>query len=322
MKTAKKKNRPYEKRPDESKEKHRDRLNRTPSVRNIASLWKDIEIYKRLKISFTVVRYGTTCDITFDKAPPRKYIDTNNRIPGLHICKMVKDDLKKRIENGEYCPPVYPKGFHPNTVYFNHDNILKNLKKKVVAVDISGCYFDTALIVGIIGNRTYGLAHKEEKKWKKARNISIGSLGKKKLMEQYSKGALIESKAIIDPLYNARLHVLDHVDKIAKAVINECFSGWMMFLTDCFYVTEDTAEKLKDSLRTHFYNTTSKSVIFNDIKQIGTQSFNIYWTDTDKLNEIREENKLKKGTEGFIVIPESNASHSHSFSRARNELVF
>lgn len=173
-----------------------------------------------------------------------------NGFKGLSLIKEVKQGLKKKVSDGFPIPKISDTRI--KTVFYNEENCIKHNGCKVIAVDINNCYWSMLLKLGYISHELYLKGLSGGKDWKKSRVASVGSLGKKTMITDYINinGKLLSKSNIVTCELNPfRLHLINTVFndclEIAKAVGSE----FLFFLTDCFFVTENGAELVKQLLK-------------------------------------------------------------------------
>lgn len=299
---------------------------------NLKSFEQDKEKFLRWGDTIKVRRSGGSREIflkcndgAFKKVNTR-YIAMGKRKEGMHICWMVSREIENRIKSGEYVLREYSERYNPPTVFYNSENIKKHLHKEVIALDITSCYYTTAFVVGAIGQRVYDLGNKKDREWKEARNTSIGSLGKKIWWDIHTPGQPVESVPEPNRLRAARLHIMEAVAETAKDVFTECFPGWLMFLTDCFFLLPEQVPIAKRVLAEYGYNkTTEKKVIFTGIRPLGLVVDEVSWEDVPTEQEKKSRKKKKKAQESVPVGMRSKITsdyeHYHFFNSNKNQFI-
>ncbi|MDE2233882.1 MAG: hypothetical protein KGJ90_07315, partial [Patescibacteria group bacterium] len=106
---------------------------------------KIIEIWDNAKRTFEVRTHGSVTDI-YENGEKCNFNGEHNKIHGVHIFKVVSDELTKRIASGEYTMPTQVIKPYPFCYSMYNPKALRKLKEndKVVAVDMSNCYWETA----------------------------------------------------------------------------------------------------------------------------------------------------------------------------------
>lgn len=264
----------------------------------------DRSISKSVKwcMDFTVKTYGNTTIIDYGNTVNR-YIDGYSSGNGYHLCQMVYAEVKKRVESGEYVPIEQDNNrIHSNFVCFNPANIDKFLNKKTKAFDIKRCYWDTSKKLGVISQElyNYGLNNKSKNKkkkyeikklkkgvleiklindWKAGRNASIGSLGAVIYERVYKNGELVEVKEPYRrPFNNVRLDIVDYVWNLANSIISQVKDDFLMYLTDCFFVTSEVADNVIKLLKENGYEYSVKDVIITSMRR-GKSGSGAYFID-------------------------------------------
>lgn len=264
------------------------------------------------KMDFTVKSYGHTNIIDYGDTQNR-YMDGYSSGNGFHLCQMVYAEIKKRVASGEYVPIEQDNNrIHSNFVCFNPANIGRFLNRTTKAIDIKRCYWETSRILGIIsqGLYEYGIKNegnsKKQKKgvkvknnkskkgkkanWKDGRNASIGSLGAVIYEKVYKNGELVEIKEPYRrPFNNVRLDIVDHVWNMANSIITQVKDDFLMFLTDCFFVTPEVADEVIAMLKENGYECSIKDVTITSMHR-GKSGSGAYFID--RYNNKEELNQF------------------------------
>jgi hypothetical protein len=210
--------------------------------------------------------------------------ERNNFFPGSHLSRLLLLELEKRLNDGSYVPKnTDPDKHRINTIMFDRENILKLNNKPVVAVDINGCYWNTARKLGVISNQLYEKGMSGGNNWKKARNASIGSLNA--LIKEFKgeNGKLVLKCTYKRPYNAVRLDIIDHVWEIANLIAEEIKDGFLFFLTDCFFVTKEYESNVYELLEKHGYSGKSENIMIE--KVIDKRIMNITWGTKDKIGK-------------------------------------
>ncbi len=218
-----------------------------------------IKNLERWKKSFEVIRKGGVITVSIPNWKQKKIFRTSSFMAGGYLCGMLRRQLADRIARRKYRKPTFDKDLKVPTRIYSPDNISRHLTSDIVCIDISACYWRTALLLNIISKEFYerGL---EQEEFKTARNAAIGSLGKSIVHEKHKGGMIVKRKAERDKYYNVRLHVLNHVYLTARKTIDACGTGFYFFLTDAFYVNKSQEKKVKQILKAAGYEFTSVPV--------------------------------------------------------------
>jgi hypothetical protein len=178
------------------------------------------------------------------------------RFEGAHIVREVKKELLERIDAGEK-PPKFVA--NRKVVVFNKPQIIsliENNEGRCVALDINSCYWNTAHELGIVSDRLYNKYMDNPKKWKKGMVASIGALNKKTAVVEFRQGKLQTHYMDIEfgklrPYYWA---VINRVNELMNDVVQECGDDFLMWLTDCVYVREESAKKARQVIGSYNYS--------------------------------------------------------------------
>jgi hypothetical protein len=234
--------------------------------------------------TFTLKKIGlTTSELIL---PNRKIKSKNNAhfFKGSHVIKLFLKEVKKRVEEGDYIPKNNdPARRSIKTVMYDPENIKKLIDKPCVAVDINGCYWNTAHKIGVISNQMYEKGMSGGDAWKKARNAAIGSLNASIKEYEGKNGELVLKSTYRRPHNTVRLDIIDHVWNTAIVMGEELKEGFLMYLTDCFFVTKDLEGKVYDLLERNGYSGKSENVIFDSYTD--NRIFKVYWSTKQKDNK-------------------------------------
>lgn len=202
---------------------------------------------------------------------------TSDRYEGIHIVSNVKRHIRAKLKSGEIELPNYNAKIASITSFFDKNNLINNNGCEIVSIDFRRCYWTTLYRLGYISEKIYksGLesiktdknGNKKNVDYKLVCNMSIGSLGVKEHFEKYVDGKLIESGVRRCDLNPIRLHVIAEVFNVAVSIINknkETESGFLWFLTDCFFVRKDVAKMYEDAISEYGYE--SKTVEYEKYK--------------------------------------------------------
>lgn len=201
------------------------------------------KVYCKNEMTFDLFYSGNIIKVQFEDGKTKRYGQFKKK-EGMFLAKLTNKVVKQRIESGEYVPKnTNPMRFRNNTIMYSSKRIQENLLKPCVSVDIMGCYWQTALNLGVIDQKTYDIGISKDREYKDARNISIGSIGALLTHERYVNGKLISSEKSRKFGACARLDVIDHVWAMANLIAKKLGPDFLMFLTDCFFVPE---HRLKD----------------------------------------------------------------------------
>ena len=198
---------------------------------------------------------------------------------GFHICKMVKSDVMKFIEDNPDYEYTTKELIDRDLNHVNHDECVKSIGKSVFAVDINDCYWDTIFKLGFITQKTY-LNGLKKKEWKTGRNSSIGSLKKDEWVTEYKGSTIIERKpAYNDPRVVAiRTEVRSYVHSMFKELMELLDNRYLMYFTDCLYVGE-----YKDALTCmKFFESKGYGSKINVYEIDKIENSAVYWHDYKK----------------------------------------
>lgn len=179
-----------------------------------------------------------------------------DRFEGAHIVKEVKKEILEKIASGAKPPKFFP---NRKVVVFNKSAIIDTIHQndgKCVAMDINSCYWNTAHHLGFISDRLYNKYISDSKKWKKGMVASIGALNKKTATVEFREGKIETHYMNIEygklrPYYWA---VINRVNDVMNDVIKACGDDFLMWLTDCVYVNENSADKARLAIGTYGYD--------------------------------------------------------------------
>jgi len=256
-------------------------------------------------MNFTKREVGRTIELDFRKEGGKrnKYFENaKENYDGFHLFNMVFCDVKKRVQSGKYVPKeINNDRISVKTICFNPDNILKNLNKPCVAIDINYCYWNTIRKLGIISEKIYIEGLKKDKEWKNARNASIGSLGASVKETVYENGIILNNTIHKRKFNSCRLDAIDYVWEFANEIISQITDGFLMYLTDCFFVTLNVKDKVIELIEKGNYTSKFEYVTFKKIerKNINNKLFYVAWIkDNDperyKHQFFNESNRLKE----------------------------
>lgn len=199
----------------------------------------------RFKKTFRVKDRGGCTVIEYPNGHKKRFIDGSIMVSGSHLSYRIFKEVETRIKNDLY--KVKNKNNERmlyNTVMFNIDVIKKSYFKKCYAIDINSCYWNVARNIGVISEEFYRKGFKEGKNWKNARNAAIGSLGAYEIETIYIDGERAGQEHSRREYNTVRSDIMDYVWEIANEISSQVKEGFCMFLTDCFFVTEDVKEKV------------------------------------------------------------------------------
>tara|TARA_R110000751_G_scaffold242231_1_gene342647 strand:- start:6748 stop:7608 length:861 start_codon:yes stop_codon:yes gene_type:complete len=166
-----------------------------------------------------------------------------SRFKGAHIVKEVKRELLKRIDLGEKRPQFMSD---TSVVSFNKaqiKDVIDTNEGKCIAIDIKSCYWVTAYQLGVISKPLFDKYMSERQIWKQGMVASIGALNKKTATLEYSNGEISTHYMGIEfgklrPYY---WQIINRVNAVMNHLIDDLGDEFLMWLTDCVYVKEDSA---------------------------------------------------------------------------------
>lgn len=223
-----------------------------------------INLLKKGKMPFTVIRSGNMREVLFPNGTTKKYFVSMDRMLGVHLVKMVQYDIKKRISAGEYTiesnPSLVSSEYNLSSFYtmFNHRGfrvVRDEYDGLMIGVDINRCYWNTLHIIKAISTDLYkkGMANDD---YKLACNCAVGSLNKKRDITFFDKnGVEIKDKhtCSVGDLSGVRYDVLVFVYKMAVDIARRLGDKFCYFATDCFYVTPDAVGEVQKYIAEYGY---------------------------------------------------------------------
>lgn len=227
-------------------------------------------------LTFDTYYSGSITKVIFADGKTKKHGSLTLK-PGMFIPKITNRVVAKRIQDGLYVPKnTNPNRHTNNTIMYSSERIRENLFKPCFAVDISGCYWQTAFNLGIIDEETYLKGIAKDREYKDARNIAIGSIGSLTIHERYEQGKLVLHELIRKPTACARLDIIDHVWEMAQRVAGKLGKDFLMYLTDCFFVPEDRLNDVCAYLEAEGYKTKAERCEFGSVQRMheGTSKSN------------------------------------------------
>jgi hypothetical protein len=253
--------------------------------------------YQKSKANFMEVSYGITKKIIYGK---NTFIFSGNkgepRPKGMHLIGMVKRDIDNLITQSynpvidEYeiwdkIPKIPQKKPHLTSVNYRNCHWF-GTGVQMLAIDINHCYWRTAFMLGYITEDTY-LKGIERDDFKKARLISIGTLGKMLTVKMYEDGT--KTKEYIDDrdyLKYGRFfwHIISKIYELLQELISELKDDFLMYLTDCVFIDETKRDVVMSIMSKHGYAAKEYFATFTNV-------------DNNKLNWITD-----KGEEKQMVV--------------------
>lgn len=229
--------------------------------------------------TFTADACGESCKLFFPNMPKdyqksKYYGDGMVMRKGSHLNRMVLIEVKKRIEDGLYTPPTYKEDELVNVNFVALANLQKKFSDKCLAVDINSCYWTTAYNIGVISEQLYRYGIDENIE-KTTRNSSIGSLGAYTRHVEVKKGEIISDISKRRDTHPARTDVIKSVWDVALEVYRELGDDCLMFLTDCFFITESGYNKLSEILTKYGYDHKSDDIVFTAVDD--THRLDLEW---------------------------------------------
>lgn len=188
---------------------------------------------------------------------------------GMFLPRITNKVVKKRLDSGEYVAKnIDPMRSTNNTIMYNSDGIKDNLLKPCVAVDIVACYWTTAFNLGVIDQNTFDKGMAQDREYKDARNISIGSIGAMTIHEKYVSGKLILTERYRREGACARLDIIDSVWDMANRIAKKLGPDFLMYLTDCFFVPEERKNDLCSLIEEEGYNWKAEECFFTKVREL------------------------------------------------------
>jgi len=200
---------------------------------------KDVLISKKRDFDIETTT-GTKSIITNDTV--YKYVETKEKIGGVHLIGMMRKAVEKRQAEG-FMPPEGLK--EPIANLYQIDNIKKNIEEcpdEIISViDLRSAYWTAAYRLGYISADQYYINwHKE--KWKGGMVASIGALNKSIYVDRYVDGVLIEKgKFLFRDEYkqNVRLHIVNHIHNLMRKCASLAGDSFFFIQTDAIAVAPE-----------------------------------------------------------------------------------
>jgi hypothetical protein len=240
--------------------------------------------FRKLGVDFTLKQDGSIKSLKWgnDEIVFRNYdeIKKKEKGAGFHISKMVKTDVANFIKNNPNYKDGYTlsvKDIYPQMSKANMVGLVKHKGNMIYSVDINDCYWDTAKNLGFISDLTYykGLQKKE---WKMGRNASIGSLGKTLVVSEFIKGEMVSSE--VDESAREfsiiRDRVVSHVHDLFLALLRQLGDDWLMYFTDCVYVSYNKIVEVQEYFEKHGYQSKVNSY---DLDSVDVEKGFVQWYD-------------------------------------------
>jgi hypothetical protein len=233
-----------------------------------------------------VAYHGDFRDIIYNGDTHRFFLsnipryEENEGKSGYHLCSVVKREVRIWLEKHNQEPPPYRIDYMEQCI--NAEVIKANIGKSCTSIDIDSCYWKTLYNLGFIPTHVFIKGLSGGDGWKKARNASIGSLGKIERRRHYIGDKELTNDYYIIPdkidAFGAVRHaVISHVwHDIFKPLIQLISNELLMFFTDSVYVKSKAIPIVMDFLKDKNYNFKLKNY---DVEGIDTVNKRIYWYD-------------------------------------------
>lgn len=266
--------------------------------------------------NFSIVQCGTVVNLVHESGDTYVFIDRNGlKGKGFHIVRPVKRDVESFIQLN----PDYDYGKYSllgvNLQKVNLPVAKKHEGNVMYAVDVDDCYWDTMYKRGFITQKTY-LSGLKQKDWKVGRNASIGALDKTETISVYEKGILKDTK-IIDRSHEftgIRAEIVGSVHEMFMQLIKELGDKYIMYFTDCVYVTDlEAADYCKQFFRARSYG--SKLATYQ-LDQVDGNS--VYWYDFKKDKSKSYTFGLERDENGMFVDPDELVNRMKPISPNKN----
>jgi len=254
------------------------------------------------KLDFTTIDHGSTHDVIFPdgRKETRRCQILSPQYKGFS--RKIYNDAKKRMEKGIYKPfNQDSERSSITTVQFCPENMRKTISnedKFVQAIDISACYTTTAYHLGLISEKVYKAMvenpHMADKDYKTAMSAGIGLLGMTKIERRYKNGRVVEVLIHRRPTNTGRLDVIDTVWKLAQTIIRATEGGFIMFLTDCFYVMPAYMPKITALLDKLGYMYKSERIELVGLTHVQKETRLVYQLEYLKESNINRDTPTSK----------------------------
>jgi len=214
--------------------------------------------------------------------------------------KSVVKEAEQRVADGIYVPKnkKNEKEEALKTVLFNPEVIKESCHGvECIAIDMTMCYFRTAKLIGVISDELYekalarGKKDRFSKDFKVALSSSIGSLGSIEIVREYVKGKQKPAKFERKETNVCRLDIIDRVWEVGMSIIDQIPEGFLMFLTDCFYVLPEYAELVCSSLTELGYEYKTEKVWFDKLEARyygGVPTYSVTFIKESNMEKFRK----------------------------------
>lgn len=242
-----------------------------------------------------IVTAGSLRQIHFPDGSIKKFFISGVSSAGTHICFHVLKNVRERVEKGEYVIKhtsleLFQSDYNATSIFqFWHKDGIRNAvlshKGLLKSIDINYCYWNTIHNIGAINDHVYKMGLKKEAEWKNSRNMAIGSLSKRYVVQVVDEKGKIKTTIHKSPLEGVRLDVLAHIYKMAVAIAKKLDTKFCFFFTDCFFVTPDAEEETIKMLEECGFKSKVKNDRILSFKKRTKTTFELNWERTEKINK-------------------------------------
>jgi hypothetical protein len=259
---------------------------------NITDFERFIKQAKSTDESFQVIISGMSRLVVFPNGTKMRFYGSKVKKPyveGVFLTRMVRREVDTYIEkNG--IPDTKPL---VDVQQFNIKRIreLCAMPKRipVIGVDIDKCYWRTANILGYISDELYERGLTTNKKM--GLLVAIGCLNKFPIIKSFENGEL--SHRTKDYAYHERYspfywNIIYHTYQIMMDAYAEFQDDFVMYLTDCLFVTPKRMMDAKKFFQSRGYNTKTHVV---DIRKYDGMRLEWYDNKDRKMKGIYAMNR-------------------------------
>jgi len=226
-----------------------------------------IKKWNELGMAFTTIKDNSNITIIREDKFPKKihlpdvsFRESKGNKDGFFLCPMVRKDVSLlKISK-------IPKAKYYITKWYITKNILNNIYEDIYQIDINACYWRVAYILNLISENTY-LNGLKKRSYKTGRNIALGSLANKIEIRKYRDGNCIEVKYKEKKTKKVWEAIVDYVYRLSQKIYKKYPHDVLFFETDCFFVSEKVAEKVKKQITKEGFKVSSKKIRIKKIKQ-------------------------------------------------------
>jgi hypothetical protein len=245
-----------------------------------------IQFLIKSKTTFNAKVCGDMCNFYFPTIDKKTNYSTGKVFrKGSHLNKMVLREVRKRVDDGDYVLLPFKEDEATPVAFCDKEAIHRNMNDKCYGVDINSCYWTTIYNIGAISEDLYQYGLKDSIP-KLTRNSSIGSLGAYIRNIEVVDGEIKKDKSRRRDLFPARVDVMKTVWALALEIHKELEGELLMFLTDCFFVSEAGLSKLYNVLERNNYDHKTEDIVFAKTEDY-TDSLYIEWMAINKGVDVK-----------------------------------